>query len=61
MAGNRPSVSGLRHDRHSSALQLLLSLLERHNGGWWETTTPDFGNNPLKSFTSPTLMLNPRD
>jgi hypothetical protein len=44
MAGNCPTMSGLRHDRHNNALQLLLSLLKRHNGGRWETITADFGN-----------------
>jgi hypothetical protein len=33
MAGNCPNMYGLRQDRHNNALQLLLSLLERHNGG----------------------------
>jgi hypothetical protein len=41
------------------ALQLLLSLLERHNGGRWETITADFGNIPIKSFTSLTLIHTP--
>jgi hypothetical protein len=36
MADNCPTMSGLRQDRHSSALQLFLSLMERHNGGRWK-------------------------
>jgi hypothetical protein len=55
MAGNCPTMPGLRHDRHNSALQLLLSLLERHNGGRWETITVDFGKKPIKSFASPLM------
>jgi hypothetical protein len=54
MAGNYPTMSGLRQDRHNSALQLLLPLLERHNGGRSETITTsraDFGNKPIKTFT----------
>jgi hypothetical protein len=39
---------GLRQDRHNSALHLLLSLIERHNGGRWETITADFGKKPMK-------------
>jgi hypothetical protein len=46
MAGNYPSMSGLRQDRHSNAMQLLLSFLEHHNGGRWGTITSDFGENP---------------
>jgi hypothetical protein len=48
MAGISPTMSGLRQDRHNSALQLPLSLLERHNGGRWETITADFGIKPIK-------------
>jgi hypothetical protein len=33
MAGNRPTMPGLRQDRHNSTLQLLFSRMERHNGG----------------------------
>jgi hypothetical protein len=61
MAGNCPSMSGLKHDRHNNALHLHRSLLERHNGGRWETTTSDFNNKPIKSFTSPTLIHTPLD
>jgi hypothetical protein len=61
MARNCPSISGLIHDRRNSALQLLLSLMERHNGGRWETITADFGNKPIKSFTSTTPIHNPLD
>jgi hypothetical protein len=61
MAGNCPTMSGLRQDRHNSALQLLLSLLERHNGGRWGTITADFGNKPIKSFTSTKPIYNPLD
>jgi hypothetical protein len=49
MAGNCPTMCGLRRDRHNSTLQLLLSLVERHNGGRWETITADFGNKPPHS------------
>jgi hypothetical protein len=61
MAGNCPSMSGLRHDRHNSALHLLLSFLERHNGGRRETITADFGNKSIESLTSPTLIHTPLD
>jgi hypothetical protein len=61
MADNCPSMSGLRQDRHNIALQLPLTLMERHNGGRWETITADFGNKPTKSFTSPTLIHTPLD
>jgi hypothetical protein len=47
MAGNCPTMSGLRENRHNSALQLLFSLKERHNGGRYETITADFGNKPI--------------
>jgi hypothetical protein len=47
-------MSGLRHDRHNNALQLILSLMERHNGGRWETIMADFDDKPIKSLTSPT-------
>jgi hypothetical protein len=42
MASNWPSSSSLRHDRHNNALQMLLSLLERHNGGELKTITAVF-------------------
>jgi hypothetical protein len=61
MARNRLSMPGLRHDRHNIAPQLLLSLLERHNGGRWETITIDFGNKPIKSFASHTIIHTPLD
>jgi hypothetical protein len=48
MAGKCPTMFGLREDRHNNALQLLLSLMECHNGGRWETITADFGNKHIK-------------
>jgi hypothetical protein len=49
MAGNCPAMSGLiMHDRHNIPLQLLLSLMEHHNGGRWETITADFSDKLLK-------------
>jgi hypothetical protein len=36
MAGTCPTMYGLRQYRHNSALQLLLSLMEHHNGGRWD-------------------------
>jgi hypothetical protein len=54
MAGNCPTMSGLRQDRHNNAPQLLISLLERHNAGRWDTITADSGNKPIKSFATPT-------
>jgi hypothetical protein len=45
-------MSGLRHDRHNSALRLLFTLLEHSNGGHWETILADFGNKPIKRFTA---------
>jgi hypothetical protein len=56
MVGNSPSMSRLRQDMHNNALLMLLSLLERHNGGRWETITADFGNKPIKSFASPIIV-----
>ena len=61
MAGNCPSMSDLRQDSHNNALQLLLSLMERHNGGRWETITADFGNKPIKSFTRTSPTYTPLD
>jgi hypothetical protein len=61
MASNCLSMSGFRPDRHNTALQLLLSLVERHNGGRWETITADFGDVLIKSFTATTLIHNPLD
>jgi hypothetical protein len=57
MAGNFPSMTARRQDRHSSALQLMLSLLNQSNGGRWETITTDFANKPSKQtvFTSDTF------
>jgi hypothetical protein len=43
-AGNCPSMSGLTHDRHNSALQVLLTLLEQSNWGRWETITAAYEN-----------------
>jgi hypothetical protein len=59
MAGNGPTMSAMRQDRHNSALQLLLSLMKRDNGGRWETITADFGNKPIKSFVFPTPTHTP--
>jgi hypothetical protein len=56
MAKNCPSISGLKQDQHSNALQLLLFLLERHNGGRWETITVDFTNKSIKSLAPPCLI-----
>jgi hypothetical protein len=56
MAGICPSMSGLRQDRHNNALQHLPTLLEQSNGVRWETITADFGNKPIKPFTSDTFM-----
>jgi hypothetical protein len=61
MAVNCLSMSGVRQDRHNSAIQLLLSLMEHHNGGRWKTITANFGNKPIKSFTSTTPIHNPLD
>jgi hypothetical protein len=48
IASKCPTMSGLRQDRHNRALQLLLSLMERHNVGRWETITANFGSKPIK-------------
>jgi hypothetical protein len=48
LASKCPSVSGLGQNRHNCALQLLLSVLERHNGGRRETVNADFDNKPDK-------------
>jgi hypothetical protein len=43
-----------------TARQLLLSLLEPHNGGRCDTTiTAYFGNKLIKIFTSPALIHTP--
>jgi hypothetical protein len=57
MAGNCPSMSGLRQECHNNALQLLLTLLEHSKGGRWKTITADFGSKPSKSFTSHTFSV----
>jgi hypothetical protein len=46
---------GLRQDRRNTALQLRLILLVHSNGGRWETITADFGNKPVKIFTTDTF------
>jgi hypothetical protein len=56
MAGNSPSMSGLRQDYHYSALQLQLTLLEQSIGGRWESITGDFGNEPIITFTAATFI-----
>jgi hypothetical protein len=61
MAGNCPSVSGPRQDRHKNALQLVLSLMESHHGGRWERITADFGNRPTKQSTSTAPIHTPFD
>jgi hypothetical protein len=58
MAGKCPTMSGLTHDRGNNALQLLLSLTERHHGGRLETITADFGNKSITSFTSTSPIRN---
>jgi hypothetical protein len=56
MAGNFPSMTGLRHDRHNnSALQLLITLLVQSNGRCWEIITADIGHKPIKTFTTDTF------
>jgi hypothetical protein len=52
-------MSGLGEDMHSNALQLLFSLLERHNGGRWENIIADFGNKLITSFASLTIIDTP--
>jgi hypothetical protein len=59
MAGFCPTMSGLKQDRHNSALQLFLAVMERHYGGRWDTITADFGNKPIKSSASPTPIYIP--
>jgi hypothetical protein len=54
-------MSGIGHDRLNYALQLLLSLLEHHNGGRWEPITDDLGNQPVKSFACPIPIHFPLD
>jgi hypothetical protein len=43
MAGNCPSMSFLRRDRHNNPLELLLIHLEQTNGGRWETIIANVG------------------
>jgi hypothetical protein len=59
LAGTCPSMAGLLRDRHSIALQLLICLLERHNGGRWEIITEDLGSKAIKSFVSPITIISP--
>jgi hypothetical protein len=61
IAGYSPSMLGLQKDRYNDALHLLLSQLERYNGGRWETITADLGNKHIKSFASPITINTPLD
>jgi hypothetical protein len=58
MACNCPSMSGIGQDRHNNALQLLLSLLERHNGGRWEPSQRTLVTNPT-NLSAPPLSSPP--
>jgi hypothetical protein len=44
------------HASYSYRALKLLSLLERNNGGRWDTITADFGNKPIKPFTPPSPL-----
>jgi hypothetical protein len=60
MASNSSSKSGLRQDHCNSALQILISVLERHNGGRWDTISADFGSKPINYLTPPLSTQGPR-